>query len=248
MSIQHNRQKNKLDGNWCLRPDYISRSESATLEKEEMGSYWTPERLAASLSYQYDVYRIAYKLAARVKGVASILDVGCGPARKHSLFSDVTRNEITLVDQQSVKEVASRYLPSAEFHSVDLETANLDLQKKFDIVVCADVVEHLVDPNACIAFIKRHTKKDGFSLISTPDRERLYGPEQITSGHPCHVREWSFSEFAAFIHERDLKIVRHIILGQQKTSAPKWGIKTELEMLGVRDPDFSCQLAICSVK
>lgn len=232
---------------YCIREDYVARAESTTFEDEDAGSYWNADRLATTLSFQYDVYRIAYEMAAKRSGRVRMLDVGCGPARKHNLFHSGPSLEVTLVDQPTVRDIAVRYVPDAEFHPVNLETAELDLGQEFDIVICADVVEHLVDPDPCLRFIKKHTSKDGVALISTPERERLYGMAQLTSGHPCHIREWSFSEFSAFILSRGLGIDQHVILHQQRShwlSQLVWPLG---DRLGFRNSTFSCQLAVCTV-
>ena len=235
--------------NFCIRTDYTSRSVSTTLEDESnVGSYWTPERLESSLSYQYDVYRLAYQMASKRVGPVRLLDVGCGPARKHvdfiDQFSDV---RVSLVDQPSVARLAKDYLPAVSFYPLDLETSEASLGCQFDIVLCADVIEHLVNPDRCVEFICRHTHQDGIVIISTPERNRLYGRKMRESGHPHHVREWSRGEFLKYLESRGLQVDRHRIVHQKQTGAVARMLDPVLDRLGIHRRSFSCQLAICTV-
>ena len=42
-------------------------------------------------------------------------------------------------------------------------------QDYFDIILCADVLEHLVDPWAAVEKISRHLRKDGLLIVSMPN-------------------------------------------------------------------------------
>ena len=73
-----------------------------------------------------------------------------------------------------------------------------------DLIICSDVVEHIVDPDELLNFICQFSFK--YLVISTPDREKLlymeYYGSQSQSGPPvnfAHVREWSFSEFEQYV-------------------------------------------------
>lgn len=113
------------------------------------------------------------------------------------------------------------------------------------MIVCADVVEHLLNPDPCVGFIKRHLDADGFAYISTPERERLYGPDMNKSGHRNHVREWSKNEFAAYLASRGLRIHRHLMLPAEKTTRIKELLLRCFDKLGKLNKALSCQLAVC---
>lgn len=234
--------------NFYLPDGYESRAISATLE-ETPGTYWTDERLESSLLFQYEVYRIAYTIAAKKRGPVRLLDVGCGPPRKHGFFNSRSPDiSVSLVDQPSVAPLASKYLASADFIAADLETVDLDLGVKFDVVICADVIEHLENPNPCAEFIRMHTACDGVALISTPERDRLYGRGMRKSGHPAHVREWAQKEFAMYLESRGLSVIRQRILYQKSAPRIRRFIDPFLDHFGAFNRSFSCQLATCTVK
>jgi hypothetical protein len=63
------------------------------------------------------------------------------------------------------------------------------------IVICSDVVEHIRKMEHLLDALVELSKKSRLLLVSTPERERLYGYDQ--SGAPenkCHVREWKLEE------------------------------------------------------
>jgi SAM-dependent methyltransferase len=48
-------------------------------------------------------------------------------------------------------------------------TSDIDLGERFDRVFCGDVIEHVNDPVALLAFAKRHLKPGGRMLFTTPN-------------------------------------------------------------------------------
>jgi len=71
-------------------------------------------------------------------------------------------------------------------------------------MICADVVEHILNPDDLLNHIKQYNFK--YLIISTPDRAVLknmkeyglkawFGPPVNRS----HVREWSFEEFSEYL-------------------------------------------------
>jgi SAM-dependent methyltransferase len=61
----------------------------------------------------------------------------------------------------------SNPFPSAKYLVGDAET--LDLQEKFDVVVCTEVLEHCPHPEMVALTIKRHIAKGGIGIVSVPN-------------------------------------------------------------------------------
>lgn len=60
------------------------------------------------------------------------------------------------------------------FIIVDIEKSDLDYPPGyFDVILCGDVIEHLVDPWATIKKLSRYLKTDGLFVISTPNFRHL---------------------------------------------------------------------------
>lgn len=232
------------DRGYCIKPDYQPNLAPDGFAESAEPTYWTQERLPLAGRYQYDVYRIAAELM-RGPGVSSVLDVGCGPPVKLSSLLPDKPLTLQLVDQAQSAPLAAQLLPAATFTAANLETIDLDLGRRFDLVICADVIEHLVDPDPCLRFIRRHLSPGGVLLISTPERDILRGRDCRSCPHPMHVREWNREEFARFLQSRNWQIVSHQNLPQQRTAAPLRLLGGLLDRFGLAPKWYSCQLAVC---
>jgi 2-polyprenyl-3-methyl-5-hydroxy-6-metoxy-1,4-benzoquinol methylase len=57
-----------------------------------------------------------------------------------------------------------------KFQVANIELENIDAPEEyFDVIICADVLEHIADPWKCISGISRHLKKGGFLIASVPN-------------------------------------------------------------------------------
>lgn len=232
------------DRRYCIKPGYQPNLAPEGFAASAEPSYWTPERIPLAARYQYDVYRIAADLM-RGPGVSSVLDVGCGPPVKLSSLLPAKPLALHLVDQAQSAPLAAQLLPAATFTAANLETVDLDLGRRFDLVICADVIEHLRDPDPCLRFIRRHLSPGGVLLISTPERDILRGRDCRSCPHPMHVREWNREEFARFLQSRDWQVVSHRNLPQQRTAALIRLLGALLDRFGHAPKWYSCQLAVC---
>jgi SAM-dependent methyltransferase len=57
-----------------------------------------------------------------------------------------------------------------QFQVANIEQEDIEAPEEyFDIIICADVLEHLADPWKCISKISRHLKKGGRLIASIPN-------------------------------------------------------------------------------
>jgi SAM-dependent methyltransferase len=198
---------------FSIKAGYVPNTQALTVDASDQTRYWTPARIAASKRdfYQFDVYRYAVKLVER-HGIRSIMDVGCGTGMKlgyvHEKVPDV---RIIGIDQQSAIEFCRTEHAFGEWYVDDFENPSADLDVRADLVVCADVIEHLLDPDRLLEYLKGKVAPGGLILISTPERDRLRGPECTTSPNPFHVREWSYDEFASYLRGAGFEVLEHMI-------------------------------------
>lgn len=193
---------------YCIRPDYVPRTEAATIEGS-FQDYWTPERIARSMDYQFEVYRLARDLCDR-HSLASVADIGCGVATKLDHFFGHLHP--TGLDQPTVAGYIAATFPRVDFRPIDLERPEgvLSRSDRFDLTICADVVEHLLDPDPLMDFLRAHTAR--FCVLSTPERDIERGPDALHSAKPEHVREWNRSEFARYVQQSGFRIIAHELL------------------------------------
>jgi 2-polyprenyl-3-methyl-5-hydroxy-6-metoxy-1,4-benzoquinol methylase len=155
-------------------------------------NFWTVQRLETAAFYQHHVYSHASKIFDDKK-YKSIVDVGCGPAVKTGKFFADIADEICLIDQRSIKHVALANVSKGSFISENLEKPASSKLKQYDMVLCSDVVEHLVNPLPCLRLLKSLASDNGTIIISTPERDNLRGVKCMRSMHksPCTRMELS---------------------------------------------------------
>ena len=181
--------------NYSIHPGYIARPSPEAWDDTALSAY---ERLAT----QWEVYAFAHEIAV-AQHCRRILDIGCGSGAKLVHWFPQSEFETVGTELAAGMDYLWRTYPERTwFSSVYLSDAPVA-----DFVICADVIEHLPDPDLLLGYIARTGAK--WIVLSTPDRDSLdnhSGPPC----NPCHAREWSAPEFAAYIGSR-FEVVRHFI-------------------------------------
>jgi SAM-dependent methyltransferase len=160
--------------------------------------------------YQAPVYRLAAREARRCSAKV-VVDIGCGSGDKLARYFSGSAARVIGVDQESAIALARHRFPAVEWLSGDLETNEFwstleSLQP--DLVICADVIEHLVDPAQLLDRLRGLTG-NGVLMLSTPDRSRLWGSQEGPPLNARHIREWSASELADFVRAHGFTILAH---------------------------------------
>jgi len=168
------------------------------------------------LYFQYYVYKFARKILKK-NNLESVLDIGCRDARKLMKLLFPICNEIYGIDHELyfINYCKKKY-KLANFFVDDIENSNLNLNKTFDLIISADVIEHLLDPDSLILYIKRFSHKNSYIILSTPERDRLRGPKCGTSISEGHIREWNFKEFKDYLNYNGFEVISHKIVFNTK--------------------------------
>jgi SAM-dependent methyltransferase len=163
--------------------------------------------------WQREVYVTARQIMLQ-RDLKTACDVGCGGGYK--LVHILGEFETTGIDlPETIARVRERY-PSRLWLAASFETLEAP---RADLVICADVIEHVSDPDLLMRFIVATGAQ--WIVISTPDRDRLYGGKGLCRfgppGNPAHVREWTMREFGSYMG-RFLHIVRHEISNEEQAT------------------------------
>jgi len=174
---------------YCIHENYISRNEFVTCEQ-----------IGHTDQFQDEVYASARKVCVE-NGYKTVLDIGCGSAYKLvKYFRD--KKFVGLDLEPNLTHIKNKY-PLYDFRLSDF---NNPPKESFDLVICSDVIEHLLEPDDLLRFISQIDFKH--LVISTPERlaiqklQRSFGWEVEENGPPhnlMHVREWSFSELRDYL-------------------------------------------------
>ena len=162
----------------------------------------------------FDVERIR-RLVELMKehDLSSIVDIGCGSAYK--LLKYLGDYDTIGIEMPQTYEWLYENFPDRKWLVSDFA-----MQEKLssDLIICADVIEHLVDPDELIDFIKGISFR--YLILSTPDRNLVYHPSERgflgPPRNPSHQREWTFDEFHEYI-SMHFDIIEHEV-----TNAAQW--------------------------
>jgi len=174
---------------YFLPPGYRARLEPSYLVDTGYEEVWQP-----------DVYPEAASLARRL-GTRTIIDVGCGQADK--LVALRPEFEIVGIDYGPNIEFCRERYGFGRWLEVDLDHDESLGVHDFGsaLLVCADVIEHLVHPERLVGFLWQALDSGADALmLSTPDRELTWGGDNLgPPPNPCHVREWTSGELERFL-------------------------------------------------
>ena len=162
--------------------------------------------------WQDEVYSYANNFLKKYN-FNSIIDYGCGSGFKLIKYFN-NYNYLGLDLENTIKLINKNNFISIE---------NLDFNnfyKKYDITICADVIEHVKDPDIILNNIKKINSK--FIVFSTPDRGILYDEkDSLYYGPPknlSHIREWTFKEFQNYILNSNFDIIDHFISNKKQAT------------------------------
>jgi SAM-dependent methyltransferase len=98
-----------------------------------------------------------------IKKIDSVLDIGCGTGTWLSVARELGVKEITGVDGVNLSQEELK-IPFNDFINIDLSLP-INLNKKFDLLICLEVAEHLSENSAGI-LIDTLTNHSDFILFS----------------------------------------------------------------------------------
>jgi SAM-dependent methyltransferase len=181
---------------YCIKDEYVSRNSVRFFDD-------TPYKD----EHQREVYEKALALAVSA-GCGRVLDIGCGSGYKLVKYfgSDF---EICGYDLPQTVVFLQKTYPEHTWRTVNLEQEGL--HAKTDLLLCVDVIEHVLDPNALLFNLRDVDFR--FGIITSPDREKI--PGGSVDGPPanaCHVREWNLAEYVQYI-SRHFDVVESGMLG-----------------------------------
>lgn len=186
-----------LTAPWCIKAGYQER-----LERPE----YFDDTNGEGVTSQPDVYPRAAQLAGLL-GATHLLDLGCGRAQKLAALHELHPHlAITGVDHGPNIEHCRQEYSWGRWIDHDLELAPV-VKAPNTLVICADVIEHLVDPRPLLEAVRWSAAVA--TLLSTPERDLTHGEaHQGPPPNPCHVREWNAMELVAFLDQQGLEVVR----------------------------------------
>jgi 2-polyprenyl-3-methyl-5-hydroxy-6-metoxy-1,4-benzoquinol methylase len=102
---------------------------------------------------------------------ARLLDVGCGAGNTLCYLKESGRiGEAVGVDFTAIPNSNQQNPLIDRFIVADIQRQDLKLEHNhFDILLCADVLEHLTDPWSSLHYLRQFLKADGRLVVSVPN-------------------------------------------------------------------------------
>jgi SAM-dependent methyltransferase len=175
----------------------------AELDYDEGWGQWDDMKQYGPMSRH--TRRLIWSLIGNLK-FRSVLDVGCGQG---SPLEEVARRrpgvELAGVDfSPRAVELARERMPNATFSVLDLTQGALD--RKFDLIICTDVLEHIPDDRAALRNMRAMCNR--WCLVST-----IQGRMRDYELHMGHVRNYKRGEVRAKMEEAGFVVRRQIDWG-----------------------------------
>ena len=190
---------------YCIREDYVARPENDPCPQ-----------VGTKDECQNEVYQYASRLPYIID---RIVDVGTGSGFKLMKYF---HDSITLgLDIEPNLSLVRELYPEVGWKSRSWALSDWDVPRTgYDLMIVADVIEHLPDPDRLMEFIRRSAPT--FLIISTPDRDAL--PREFEAGPPrnsTHVREWSSAEFRRYV-EGWFAVMDHVLPRDRKITSTQF--------------------------
>lgn len=110
---------------------------------------------------------------------STVLDVGCFDGR-FALHVSALGHHVVGIDKVEYDGVRDAL---AEFLEADLDNPlPSGLSRDFDVIVAADVLEHVAEPNELLTGLRDHLSPDGEILVSIPSISHWYPRGRIAAG------------------------------------------------------------------
>ena len=184
-----------------------------------------------------------YKIVNLVPENASILDIGCSSGNLGATLKKDKNATVVGIDlDKGDVELAKEKLSKATV--VNIEKEDFSGLGTFDVVIMADVIEHLVDPVSVLKKVKKNLKKGGIFIFSVPNMANSTIRIKLLSGK-FEYKNWGLLD-KTHIHFYDREELERVFIesGYEVTKTddtvreiPKEILKKELKKIGLNSSD-----------
>lgn len=148
----------------------LANSEEAKLNSSYYNNFWEKyklnnEDIVRSLFIKRNLKKL--KLGSSVE----ILDLGCGYGWMSKFLTNFGKYTGVDFSKNAIEFANKEFGIHGKFILADETSISLGLpeEKKFDIIVCSEVIEHVVDQNSFIEQISMFLKPNGYLILTTPN-------------------------------------------------------------------------------
>jgi hypothetical protein len=185
--------------NYFIHEGYKHRTEASYFDDTENTDEW-----------QREVYRFAREVFDD-RHLSKVCDIGCGSAFK--LIRHFADCDIVGFDVPTTCDWLRKKYPGHSWIELDFKNPPT---ARVDLVIAADVIEHVLCPTELLSYILALNPQ--YVVFSTPDRNLFNaGTHDGPPRNPSHIREWSYAEFQAYIGSR-FQVLEHFISNRSQAT------------------------------
>ncbi len=136
-----------------------------------------------------------------------VLDIGCGDCSSLIEIKKLGAKAFGIEADNNVKPIAETLNLKVHFGSIE---DNPFKEKKFDLIVMNQVIEHLPEPDKCLELIKKRLSKKGKIIFVCPNKnsfwQKITGIKWINWHIPYHLHHFDKNSFEKMTNKCGLKI------------------------------------------
>lgn len=154
-----------------------------------------------------------YRFAKKFCNGLEILDIACGAGYGSVMLLKEGNAKSVLGIDYSIKNInycRSKYkYDNLNFMQGDI--CNISINKQYDLIVCYETIEHVLQTNDALKCLYALLSKDGKLIISTPNRKITtpYLLPNSPSMDGAHKREFTPEEFREIINNINFKVIAY---------------------------------------
>lgn len=202
-----------------LRPPDKRRSTApATASSSNASDSTKPELSTARYTLNLDRHGGTHALLVRLVPPGSrVLDVGCATGYLGGLLVAKGCTVVGIEAEREAVRVARTSGAYLAVHEIDLDDATASLPSgPFDVVLCADVLEHLRHPQRTLRLLCRIVTDDGRVIVSLPNIAHLSVRIALLAGRfryvergildRTHLHFYTYDSARALVEEAGLRV------------------------------------------
>lgn len=154
--------------------------------------------------------RIIIRLMKKFAMKGDLLDVGCGIG---TLLSQIpVKTGITEISGCDFSQEAIEIAERAGFNVfvADLTDINTFPPKKYDIIICSEVLEHIEDDDSALLHLHSLVQNGGRIVISVPYAKQNWSAHDEFAGH---IRRYEYDELTQKIERANFSILESFVWG-----------------------------------
>jgi 2-polyprenyl-6-hydroxyphenyl methylase/3-demethylubiquinone-9 3-methyltransferase len=171
-------------------------------------SWWDPKGPSKPL-HDLNPLRLRYVQAIAPLEHRQVLDVGCGGGILSESMARAGAQVLGIDLAQAVLDVAEMHAIEAKidvsYRAVSAENLALERPAAFDVVTCMEMLEHVPDPAATLAALRKLVKPGGDIIVSTLNRNlKAFAVAIVGAEYVARVLPRGTHEYLKFIRPSEL--------------------------------------------